>query len=116
MNKDTLFLLDAHNFVKAGLIRFCPACAMVNGYLHYYPKVAEQIDIITISPERPRAKIVNLIGEDNQGSPVLVLAASSKLPEGITAQQANGYQFINDERQILTYLGLTYNGGLSLGY
>jgi hypothetical protein len=116
MNSDTLFLLDAQNYIKNGLVRFCPACAMVEGYLSYYPNVMNAIDVVRVSPVRPRADIVELLGEDNQGSPVLVLSTKAQLPDGVTAQQVNGYLFINDERDILVYLGLTYQGGLPLSY
>jgi hypothetical protein len=115
MKKDTLFLLDAHTVVDAGKPRYCPDTALVAGYLSFYPAIASQVEVRTVSPVRPRAAIVDLLGAENQGAPVLVLASGSKLPAPVTALEANGRRFINDPKQILAYLGATVAGaGLPL--
>jgi hypothetical protein len=115
MVKDVLFLLDPHSHVVANYPRFCPACAMVSGYLDFYPHVQALIEVHTVSPVRPRAAIVEILGDENQGSPVLILKADSVVPEGVETQEHNGLRFIDNERQILRYLGKAYDAGLSLG-
>ncbi|WP_196158282.1 DUF3088 family protein [Reinekea sp. G2M2-21] len=114
VTKDTLFVLDPHNHIVDESPRFCPPCAMVTGYLHYYPEVAKQLDVITVSPVRPRRQIIEQIGEENQGSPVLILADESTVPDDIDVQLFDGRRFINESRAILKYLGQTYHAGLPL--
>ena len=113
---DSLFLLDPHAFEKDGFKRFCPPCAFITGYLSYYPKVAEKLKIIKIAPPRPRPAIIEVLGEENQGSPVLVLAENSVVPEGIEVQTYQTKRFINDVRAIVIYLSKTHDAGLPLGY
>ena len=115
MNKDTLFLLDAHTVIEAGKPRYCPDTALVAGYLSFYPAVRTHIEVRNVSPVRPRKDIVELLGPDHQGAPVLMLASESRLPPHVVAQETNGHRFIDDPKQILAYLGATVAGaGLPL--
>lgn len=114
MVKDHLFVLDAHSVTNNNKPGYCPDCALVQGYLGYYPEVMERIEISILPPPRPRTAIVNLLGEDNQGAPVLVLAPSSKPSAAIAVKTANGHRFINDPQTILNYLGENCGGGMSL--
>jgi hypothetical protein len=114
MMMDHLFLLDPQVHEVDGYRRFCIECAQVTGYLTYYPEIFEKISIQTVSPVRPRKEIIDILGEDNQLAPVLILDEASQLPESIEVKRYNGIRFIDDEEQILWYLGLTYGGGLPL--
>ena len=105
MTRDKLFLLPP-GFVDAALDDggkgwICPACAMVEGFLGIFPQVREQLEVVYVPFQRPRAPVVELIGESRQGLPVLVLAGPSDA-DGV--ETLNGHAFISDEKAILRYL------------
>jgi len=114
MPRDILFLLAPDHVQSEGKFRYCPDCALVAGYLGFYPAVANAIDVRRVAPPRPRPEIVALLGEANQGAPVLVLAASSPTLPGIAVKEAQGRRFIDVPGDILAYLGQRYPGGLPL--
>lgn len=112
--RDQLFLLDATTTNEQGVKGYCPDCAMVKGYLAFYPQVEAKLQIAVVGPKRPRAEIVSKLGEENQGAPVLLLAENSKVPASIQVSTANGIRFISDPQHIVNYLGLSYDGGMPL--
>ena len=105
MSRDTLFMLDPNSLKAEVKPRFCPDCAVVAGYLSFYPAVESGLTVRFVEPSRPRLKIVALLGEDNQGAPVLVLDRDSVPAQDIACNEANGYRFINDPKAIIAYLG-----------
>lgn len=105
MAKDTLYLLPA-GFTDPALDDggrgwICPACAMVEGFLGYFPQVRDALEIVYYPYPRPRAGIVDLVGEDHQGMPLLILAEPA---EGADILHAGGHAFISAEKAILRYL------------
>lgn len=104
MAKDTLYLLPSH-FEKDGAERFCPDCAMMEGYLATYPALREALDIVRVDYARPRMALVERLGEDHQNAPTLVLAEATldAGPHG-EIQLANGLSFLTDARPITRYL------------
>ena len=100
MARDRLFLL-APGFEKDGIPSFCGPCAMVEGFLGYFPQVRETLEIVYYPFPRPRAAIVDLVGEANQSMPVLVLAGPSDHPD---VQQVNGNWFVIDPKPICRFL------------
>ena len=66
----------------------CPDCTAVEGLLSIYPLLRRELDIGYVPFRRPRIAIIELIGEEHQSCPVLVLpqGASSQAP----SQQTNG--------------------------
>lgn len=112
--RNRLFLLDPNYRCETGGKKYCPACATVSGYLQYYPELREQLDISVISPEKPRSAIVEILGEENQSSPVLVLSPDSPLYDDLDIKNYRNTEFVNRERDILLYLGRTYGAGLPL--
>ena len=52
---------------------FCPQCAMIEGIIKYYPQLATLIEINYVDFSRPRKAIVELIGEENQSCPALII-------------------------------------------
>lgn len=115
MGRDILFLLDPAAVVAEGKPRYCPDCALVAGYLSFYPGVARSLDLRYVAPPRPRPEIVALLGEAHQGAPVLVLADGGPLPAGVECKTANGRRFIDDPQAILACLAArNAAGGLPL--
>ncbi len=60
---------------------YCPDCVMIEGLLSYYPKLRKELEVNYLDFERPRQVLVDLLGEANQGCPVLVLEDGSFLNE-----------------------------------
>lgn len=104
MAKDTLYLLHPH-FEKDGAERFCPDCAMMEGYLAIYPALREILDIVRVDYARPRAALIDRLGAAHQNAPTLILAEASgdAGPYG-EIQSANGLSFLTDARPITRYL------------
>ena len=75
MTKDRLFLLQ-HDFADpelGGRIFYCKDCMTVEGLLAAFPDLAKNIEVVTVPWPRPRAAVVDAIGEANQNLPSLVL-------------------------------------------
>ncbi len=108
MAKDTLYLLKP-SFEKDGQLRFCPDCAMVEGYLAAHPQLQGTLDIVYIDYARPRADLVERLGEDHQNAPTLILAqaAPDAGPYG-EILSANGLSFLTDARPITRWLAGRY--------
>jgi hypothetical protein len=104
MARDTLYLLNPV-FEKDGQIRFCPDCAMMEGYLATYPQLREALDFVYVDYARPRADLVERLGEGHQNAPTLVLAEATPDagPHG-EIQSANGHSFLTDARPITRWL------------
>ncbi len=104
--KDQLFLMKP-GFVNAGLGPFyCGDSVSVEGMLGFFPELRDKIDVQYVEFARPRQPIADLLGEENQSIPVLVLAEGEEAP--VDTQTANGHAFINDERQIRQYLSARF--------
>ncbi len=84
--KPTLYLLDPsfEDPAYPGEKFFCRHGSLVEGVLSHFPKVRDQLEIKRVKFQRPRAAVIEAIGEKNQALPVLVL------PEGETWNGANG--------------------------
>jgi Protein of unknown function (DUF3088). len=68
---------------------FCPDCVMIEGLLSYYPRLNDELEVKYVNFARPRQVLVDLLGEENQSCPVLVLEDGT---------------FINDVAAIITHL------------
>ncbi|QJB56912.1 DUF3088 family protein [Pseudodesulfovibrio sp. zrk46] len=109
MSKDILFLLQG-DFMR-GLEGpfYCPDCIALEGLLAYFPRLRDELDVVHLQFERPRPAIVEVLGEDHQDSPSLVLADPAKAKEwDLPVKEANGRHFMDDEKSILMYLSLAY--------
>ena len=76
---------------------FCPNCAVLEGLLSYYPRLTNELEVHYVSFARPRAALVNLIGEENQSCPVLIFENGS---------------FINETEAIIQHLSDYHQVGL----
>ena len=74
--KDTLFILAAP-FQDGGFEWYCNDCATLEGALLVNPHWDEKIEVRRIGFPRPRKEIVDLVGPDWQGCPMLCAARTS---------------------------------------
>ncbi|MES0808059.1 DUF3088 domain-containing protein [Roseibium sp. SCPC15] len=93
--RDTLYLLEPgfEDPSYPDKVFYCWHCALMEGVLASFPELAQKLDVKRIGWSRPRQEIVDLLGEDNQSLPVLVLAEGG---------------FINDKDGILKALSVRH--------
>src|SRR5487761_118909 len=98
---DQLYLLRP-GFMNAGLgPLYCSDSAPVEGVLSFFPTLRTAIDVHYIEFPRPRTVLVQALGEEHQGVPVLILAAGRALRKDMPeAKHALGKHFFNDEKSI----------------
>ena len=102
MHKDTLFLL-APGFEDHGRREYCPECAEIWGLLSYFPAIKESLNIAYQNIQKPRKNIVDLLGEEYQNCPTLVLHESSPMHRNCGIQVSKGTTFIDNARDIGKY-------------
>lgn len=104
MNRDKLYLLrpDFEDPAYPGQRFYCWHCALLEGVLASFPQLTKALDVERIEWPRPRKELIDLVGEDNQSLPLLVLANGENSPH-----QTGNYQgraFIADKDGILAAL------------
>jgi hypothetical protein len=103
--KDQLFIMQPGFFNGDLGPMYCGDSAPVEGVLSFFPKLRELVDVHYIPFARPRAPIVDLLGEDNQSIPVLVLAPESKVSDPtLEPLEAKGQRYFNEQSLIRRYL------------
>jgi hypothetical protein len=104
MTRDRLFLLkpDFEDPAYPGQRFYCWHCALLEGVLASFPSLQSKIDVERIAWARPRQDVVDIVGEDNQSMPLLVLAADA--PEQLATGTFRGQRFVDDKDAILTVL------------
>jgi hypothetical protein len=109
MQKDQLFLLRP-GFTNASLgPYYCNDSAPVEGVLSFFPELRELVDVHYLEFPRPRQKLVEQLGADNQSLPVLIVAGDRKLAgDAPLPQTAMGQKFFSSERAIRDYLAIQY--------
>jgi hypothetical protein len=104
MDRHTLFLLAPGFFDGEDGPYFCPHSAAMEGMLVYVPDLASHIDVRRIPFVRPRPAIVELLGAEHQGTPVLVLKDGTDVPEEAQVSEETGRAFLSGEMAIGRYL------------
>ena len=109
LSRDTLFIIKAP-FEDRALdgTWFCTSCATMEGALLANPHWANRIDVKRSEFPRPRREIINLIGDENQSMPVLVLADGATPPAD--AKEYERRYFLDEPKHITRYLAATYGG------
>lgn len=107
--KDQLYLLRP-GFMNAGMgPLYCSDSAPVEGVLSFFPQLRELLDIHYLEFPRPRAALVQALGEKNQSLPVLILAPGRKIKDAaLTPNCALEQSFFTDEGSIRQYLSSQY--------
>ena len=109
MSKHILFLLTPGFFDGEEGPFFCPHSAAMEGFIKYVPAIETEVNVRRIAFQRPRPDIMALLGELNQGTPVLILAEGTEVPPEAQVSTETGRAFIMDEIQISNYLSRTMN-------
>lgn len=104
--KDTVFVLRP-GFTDHGTTYFCPYSAQVIGFLTYYPQVRDSIDMVELEFPKPRHPLVDLVGDEHQAAPMLVLGGAPVNVPNVTVGEANGHRFVEKTIEILRYLAAT---------
>ncbi len=115
MTRDTLFLLPP-GFSDNERREFCPECAEIWGVLSYFPAIKESVDIVYQPIEKPRADLVDLLGDKNQNCPTMVLAKASPDFEGCGIMQKSGHRFMNNAKDIAKYWAARYGTPFPRGH
>jgi len=104
LKRDKLFLLKPGFADPAypGTTFYCWHCALMEGVLASFPKLAERLDVERIAFPRPRKEVVALVGEAHQNLPLLVLADDA--PAALATGSHNGTRFVADKDDILAVL------------
>lgn len=104
VSRDTLYILEPtfSNPAYPGEVFYCEECVLMKGMLSAFPELAEKLDVVSVAWPRPRQVIVDLLGEENQSLPVLVLADDA--PADLVCKNHNGVWFENDKDAILELL------------
>lgn len=83
------------------------------GLLEFYPALKGQMEVRYLDFPRPRTELVELLGENNQSCPVLVLKeAPAGLPASIPIQQSKGNWFVEGANEIASYLAHVHGTGI----
>lgn len=104
--KDTLYVL-APGFDDGGTTYFCPFSAQVTGYLGYYPQVKATLDIVELDFKKPRKPLSDVLDEQHQAAPMLVLGGEPVRVPDVAIGETNGRKFVEKTKEILKYLAAT---------
>lgn len=104
MNRDRLFLIcpGFEDPAYPGQRFYCWHCALMEGVLASFPTLAQHIDVERIEWPRPRLPVIELVGQENQSLPLLVLADGATSPHQTGTYQ--GFSFISEKDKILAAL------------
>jgi hypothetical protein len=77
--------------------------------LKFAPEVEDRIEVRRIDFQRPRRQIVELVGAENQGCPVMVLEKGAAAPPEAKTSLETGRAFISGTEAICDFLGRRFN-------
>jgi hypothetical protein len=107
--KDKLYLLRPGFHNASGAALYCTDSAPVEGVLSFFPQLRELLEVHYLEFPRPRAALVEALGEEHQSLPVLIVAGNRAFKAEVpTPMSANGSRFFADEASIRRYLSTQY--------
>lgn len=104
--KDILFILAAP-FQDGGFEWYCNDCATLEGALLANPHWNDRIDVRRIAFPRPRKEVVDLVGPDWQGCPMLVMPKERAPGDAVIV---GDYALLQDVRAIGRALAHRHGG------
>jgi len=73
----------------------------------------QQLNVHYVEFPRPRPELVDLLGEENQSCPVLVLTTVPRnLPSNLKVHQAHEHSFVEGTSEIAEYLAQVHGVGI----
>ena len=104
MQRDILFILKPgfEDPAYPGQVFYCWHCALMEGILASFPYLGENLQVERIAWPRPRQELFDLVGDETQSLPLLVLAAGGSSPHETGRHDDRG--FIDDKDKILAAL------------
>lgn len=82
--KPKLFILKMPFEDGPGKMWICSHCALIEGALLANPQWEGLVDVCRIDFPKPRTEVIELLGEDNQWLPVLVLENKETIVKPVT--------------------------------
>ena len=112
MSRDILYLLK-HDFRDGpGATFYCPECTQITGVLALYPQLRHALDVRYGDFPRPRAEIVELVGEANQSCPVLVIADGTRRRlKNVKVEAFGDRRFVSGAEEIGNYFSQVHGVG-----
>lgn len=104
MSKHISFLLKPNFYDGEEGPFFCPHSAAMEGLLKYVPDLESKLDVRRIDFQRPRPDIVQLLGDENQGTPALVIDEGMETPPEAQVSASTGRAFFLGEIEISKFL------------
>ena len=104
--RDQLYVLRP-GFDDQGKQYFCPFSAQVMGYLSYFPEIRATLEIIELDFPKPRHPLSDVLDEQHQAAPMLVLTGEAGTVPGVEIGEVNGRKFVEKTTQIMRYLAGT---------
>lgn len=108
MGKHILFILKPGFYDGDEGPFYCPHSAAMEGILKYMPDLQEKVEVRRIDFQRPRVEVIALIGEENQGAPVLVLDEAVEIPPEAGVYPQTGRAFMHGTQEIGHYLSNSF--------
>lgn len=109
MSRDLLILI-APGFPDTKLspdrLYYCPQCNVVEGLLATFPELNDHIDVMRVPFARPRPAVIERIGKENQGLPVLIFADPATAPAD--ALRFGEIRFVSDIDRLCELLAERY--------
>jgi Protein of unknown function (DUF3088) len=100
-----LFLLKPFTDPKSDNVEqlyYCPPCTTLTGLLSYYPELKNEMEVVYVDFPRPRKIIIDLVGEENQGCPLLVIDKSDATDIDISYFQTYNEKFFVQSVELIS--------------
>ncbi len=104
--KDRLYILAAP-FPDGGFEWYCNDCATLEGALMVNPHWNDRIDVRRVAYPRPRQELIDLIGSEYQGLPMLVMERDRAPGDAISV---GDFAILQDVRAIGRALASRHGG------
>ncbi len=111
IGRDRLFLLQPGfaDVVLESRPYVCMECSALEGIIAHFPVLLDHVDVERIAFARPRARLVELLGDGAQGCPVLVLAAVPDHAQAdVQVSAATGSAYVVGAAAITNHLANAY--------
>ncbi len=81
---------------------------MLEGVLKYYPEIKQKLEITYIDFPRPRKQIIELLGEENQNMPILIIERRDIDLIALNIRTYNDIVFLTGSDDIVRYFSLVF--------